>query len=79
MTALVPNLRGAQSAFDTGVQKVTIPFLASEAHSLANVRKSHDQSLIRSSSGEKGCASVLSLVNSQKMVGSHPRLSFAQH
>ncbi len=43
VTALVPNLKGAQSAFDAGVQKVTIPFSASEAHSLANVRKSHDQ------------------------------------
>lgn len=43
VTALVPNLRGAQSAFEAGAQKVTIPFSASEAHSLANVRKSHDQ------------------------------------
>jgi hydroxymethylglutaryl-CoA lyase len=38
--ALVPNLRGAQSAFEAGVQKITIPISASEAHSLANVRKS---------------------------------------
>jgi hydroxymethylglutaryl-CoA lyase len=43
VTALVPNLKGAESAFEAGVQKVTIPFSASEAHSLANVRKSHDQ------------------------------------
>ncbi len=43
VTALVPNLKGAQSAFAAGVHKVTIPFSASEAHSLANVRKSHDQ------------------------------------
>jgi hydroxymethylglutaryl-CoA lyase len=38
--ALVPNLRGAQSAFNAGAHKITIPISASEAHSLANVRKS---------------------------------------
>jgi hydroxymethylglutaryl-CoA lyase len=38
--ALVPNLRGAQSAFEAGARKITIPISASEAHSLANVRKS---------------------------------------
>jgi hydroxymethylglutaryl-CoA lyase len=38
--ALVPNLRGAQSAFEAGAHKITIPISASEAHSLANVRKS---------------------------------------
>jgi hydroxymethylglutaryl-CoA lyase len=38
--ALVPNLRGAEAALKTGVHKITIPCSASEAHSLANVRKS---------------------------------------
>jgi hydroxymethylglutaryl-CoA lyase len=38
--ALVPNVRGAQAAFEAGVHKVTLPVSASEAHSLANVRKS---------------------------------------
>jgi hydroxymethylglutaryl-CoA lyase len=37
--ALVPNLRGAKAAFAAGVHKVTLPVSASEAHSLANVRK----------------------------------------
>ncbi len=37
--ALVPNLKGAQAAFDAGVHKITLPVSASEAHSLANVRK----------------------------------------
>lgn len=37
--ALVPNARGAQAAFEAGVHKITIPVSASEAHSLANVRK----------------------------------------
>jgi hydroxymethylglutaryl-CoA lyase len=38
--ALVPNLRGAEAAIAAGVHKLTIPVSASEAHSLANVRKS---------------------------------------
>lgn len=37
--ALVPNLRGAQSALQAGAQKLTLPVSASAAHSLANVRK----------------------------------------
>lgn len=37
--ALVPNLRGAEAALAAGVHKVSIPVSASEAHSLANVRK----------------------------------------
>jgi hydroxymethylglutaryl-CoA lyase len=37
--ALVPNLRGAQAAVAAGVHKLTLPVSASEAHSLANVRK----------------------------------------
>ena len=38
--ALVPNARGAEAALRAGVHKITIPVSASEAHSLANVRKS---------------------------------------
>jgi hydroxymethylglutaryl-CoA lyase len=37
--ALVPNLKGAEAALQAGVHKVTLPVSASEAHSLANVRK----------------------------------------
>ena len=40
--ALVPNLRGAQAAIAAGVHKITIPASASEAHSLANVRKTRE-------------------------------------
>lgn len=43
VTALVPNLRGAEAAFAAGVHKVTLPVSVSEAHSLANVRKTHVQ------------------------------------
>ena len=37
--ALVPNLRGARTAAAAGARKLLIPVSASEAHSLANVRK----------------------------------------
>lgn len=37
--ALVPNRRGAEAALEAGVHKLTLPVSASEAHSLANVRR----------------------------------------
>ena len=37
--ALVPNRRGAEAALAAGVHKLTLPVSASEAHSMANVRK----------------------------------------
>ena len=43
LMALVPNLRGAQSAFEAGVHKITMPISASRAHSLANVRKTPEE------------------------------------
>jgi hydroxymethylglutaryl-CoA lyase len=43
--ALAPNLRGAEAALSAGVRKVTIPVSASEAHSLANVRKTREEML----------------------------------
>lgn len=43
--ALAPNLRGVEAAFEAGVHKVTIPVSASEAHSLANVRKTREDML----------------------------------
>ncbi|MFN7726288.1 MAG: hydroxymethylglutaryl-CoA lyase [Rubrivivax sp.] len=39
VVALVPNLRGAEAALAAGVHKLSLPVSASEAHSLANVRK----------------------------------------
>jgi hydroxymethylglutaryl-CoA lyase len=41
--ALVPNRRGAEAALAAGVHKLTLPVSASEAHSLANVRKTRAQ------------------------------------
>ncbi|CAB3850170.1 hydroxymethylglutaryl-CoA lyase [Achromobacter ruhlandii] len=43
VAALAPNLRGARAAFEAGAAKVTLPVSVSEAHSLANVRKTHAQ------------------------------------
>lgn len=43
--ALVPNLRGAEAALAAGVHQLTMPVSASEAHSLANVRKTRAQML----------------------------------
>ncbi len=37
--ALVPNLKGASAALAAGVHKLTLPVSASEAHSMANVRR----------------------------------------
>ena len=41
--ALVPNRRGAEAAAVAGVHKITLPVSASQAHSLANVRKTREQ------------------------------------
>ncbi len=42
VASLVPNLRGAQAAIAAGTHKITIPTSASEAHSMANVRKTRE-------------------------------------
>lgn len=43
--ALVPNLKGAQRAIESGIRKVNYVLSASEAHNQANVRRSTQQSL----------------------------------
>ena len=43
--ALVPNLRGAERAFETGIVKINYVLSASEAHNQANVRRSTQESL----------------------------------
>jgi hydroxymethylglutaryl-CoA lyase len=43
--ALVPNLRGAERAFEAGVPKVNYVLSASEEHNLANVRRSTQESV----------------------------------
>jgi hydroxymethylglutaryl-CoA lyase len=45
--ALVPNLKGAQAAIKAGVHKITIPVSASEAHSLANLRRTRQDMVVQ--------------------------------
>jgi hydroxymethylglutaryl-CoA lyase len=45
VSALVPNRRGAERAFQAGVHKVNFVLSASESHNLRNVRRSTDESL----------------------------------
>jgi hydroxymethylglutaryl-CoA lyase len=45
VAALVPNLKGATRAFEAGVDKINFVLSASEAHNLANVRRSTAESV----------------------------------
>ncbi|KAF7962915.1 3-hydroxy-3-methylglutaryl-CoA lyase [Cupriavidus sp. UYMU48A] len=42
VSVLVPNLRGAENAIDSGADLMLVPLSASHAHSLANLRKTPD-------------------------------------
>ncbi len=41
--ALVPNFKGAENAIRAGAHKIALPLSASETHSKANLRKTHDE------------------------------------
>ena len=43
--ALVPNARGAQTAFELGMKKVANVISLSESHNLANIKSTHEQSI----------------------------------
>ena len=43
VSVLVPNLRGAQDALDSGADLMLVPLSASREHSLANLRKTPDE------------------------------------
>ena len=45
VAVLVPNARGAAAAITAGAHKITLPLSVSQSHSLANLRKTHDQVL----------------------------------
>ena len=45
VAVLVPNKRGAEDAIAAGAQKLTLPLSVSETHSLANLRRTHEQVL----------------------------------
>lgn len=46
VAVLVPNLKGAQAAIKAGAHRITLPFSVSERHSLANLRRTHEQMLL---------------------------------
>src|SRR5512132_415754 len=43
VSVLVPNLKGAETAIETGADLLLVPLSASHAHSLANLRKTPDE------------------------------------
>jgi hydroxymethylglutaryl-CoA lyase len=43
--ALVPNLRGAETAFSAGVHKITMPPSASQLHSKSNINKTSEEAV----------------------------------
>jgi hydroxymethylglutaryl-CoA lyase len=45
ISALIPNLKGAQRGFDLGVPMLNFVVSASEAHNMANVRRTTDESI----------------------------------
>jgi hydroxymethylglutaryl-CoA lyase len=45
ISALIPNVKGAQRGFDLGVPMLNFVVSASEAHNMANVRRSTDDSI----------------------------------
>ena len=44
-SALVPNLRGAQSAWDAGIREVACVISVSTSHNRANINRTHDESI----------------------------------
>jgi hydroxymethylglutaryl-CoA lyase len=44
-TVLAPNRKGAESAMAAGAQVIGMPISVSASHNMANIRKSHDQSI----------------------------------
>lgn len=43
VAVLVPNAKGAEAAIAAGAHKLTLPLSVSETHSLANLRRTHEQ------------------------------------
>lgn len=43
VSVLVPNLKGAEHALESGADRMVVPLSASHAHSLANLRKTPDE------------------------------------
>ena len=45
LTTLVPNLKGAQKAFQSGLKQIVFVFSVSQSHNFSNVRRTPDESL----------------------------------
>lgn len=44
-SVLVPNLRGAKTAWETGIRKISYVVSLSQSHNLANINRTHEESL----------------------------------
>lgn len=64
VSVLVPNLKGAERAMDSGADWMLLPLSASHAHSLANLRKTPDEVL----------AEMAAMVEARRVRGSSIRI-----
>ena len=64
VSVLVPNLKGAERAMDSGADWMLLPLSASHAHSLANLRKTPDEVL----------AEIAAMVEARRVRGSSIRI-----
>ncbi len=64
VSVLVPNLKGAERAMDSGADWMLLPLSASHAHSLANLRKTPDEVL----------AEIAAMVEARSARGSNIRI-----
>ncbi len=64
VSVLVPNLKGAERAMDSGADWMLLPLSASHAHSLANLRKTPDEVL----------AEIAAMVQARRARGSNIRI-----
>jgi hydroxymethylglutaryl-CoA lyase len=64
VSVLVPNLKGAERAMDSGADWMLLPLSASHAHSLANLRKAPDDVV----------AEISAMVEARRVRGSHIRI-----
>ncbi|MBD8050044.1 hydroxymethylglutaryl-CoA lyase [Limnohabitans radicicola] len=64
VSVLVPNLKGAERAMDSGADWMLLPLSASHAHSLANLRKTPDEVLVE----------IAAMVEARRARGSNIRI-----
>jgi hydroxymethylglutaryl-CoA lyase len=64
VSVLVPNLKGAERAMDSGADWMLLPLSASHAHSLANLRKTPDEVVTE----------IAAMVEARRTRGSHIRM-----